>query len=49
MAQEKITLVCSICQARNYQVSVNTQRTTRFTIKKYCPHCQKQTVHQETR
>ncbi|PIO82983.1 50S ribosomal protein L33 [Loigolactobacillus backii] len=49
MAQIKITLACSICGSRNYQVSVNQQHTTRLTLNKYCKHCNKQTLHQETR
>ncbi|MBH9991606.1 MAG: 50S ribosomal protein L33 [Bombilactobacillus mellifer] len=49
MKAKKITLQCSICGAHNYHPIRNTEHTERMTIKKYCPHCRRHTIHQETR
>jgi large subunit ribosomal protein L33 len=48
--REKIILICSECLARNYET---TQRVgasgSRFELKKYCPRCNKVTIHKESR
>ncbi|MFD0898648.1 50S ribosomal protein L33 [Loigolactobacillus binensis] len=49
MASVKVSLACSVCGARNYTVRVNAQHTQRLTLKKYCKHCNQETLHQETR
>ncbi|USS84913.1 50S ribosomal protein L33 [Fructilactobacillus myrtifloralis] len=48
MTQTKIALACSVCGARNYQVAGG-KLSHRLTLKKYCRHCGKQTLHQVTR
>ena len=48
--REKITLVCSECLSRNYQTSKNKASTTkRLEFMKYCPRCNKYTLHKETK
>ncbi|GEL14602.1 50S ribosomal protein L33 [Pediococcus siamensis] len=49
MAQKQIALACSVCGSRNYTVAANPNRTTRLEVKKYCKHCNKHTLHRETR
>ena len=50
MAQKKTALACSECGNRNYQV-IPTQmgQTERLKLKKFCKHCQKHTLHKETK
>jgi len=48
--QETITFECTECRRRNYQGSKNKRnKQGRLEFRKYCPHCQKHTVHRETR
>ncbi|MBA1434141.1 50S ribosomal protein L33 [Bombilactobacillus bombi] len=49
MKTKKKILECSICGTHNYKTTVSQQHTARLTLKKYCPKCQKHTLHQETR
>ena len=44
-----ITLVCVECLARNYKIKKNVLSTKKMQLNKYCPTCQKTTVHKETR
>ncbi|USS87846.1 50S ribosomal protein L33 [Fructilactobacillus hinvesii] len=48
MAKVKMALACSVCGARNYHVSVSKQ-SDRLTLRKYCKHCGKNTLHRATR
>ncbi|MCF3943856.1 50S ribosomal protein L33 [Oceanobacillus alkalisoli] len=46
----KITLACAICSSRNYSTNKNVSTTsTRLEMKKFCKHCGKHTLHQETK
>lgn len=46
----KITLACSECKERNYITKKNRRNTPdRLELKKFCPRCNKSTVHRETR
>ncbi len=46
----KVILVCEECLARNYETTKNaSKQTERLEMKKYCPHCNKYTIHKETR
>ena len=48
--REKVILVCEICLSRNYTTKKNKlNTTTRMEIKKFCPRCNKHTVHKETK
>ncbi|MCH3966273.1 MAG: 50S ribosomal protein L33 [Bacilli bacterium] len=45
--REKIILVCSECQSRNYAVTKKKGVGTRLELRKYCPKCGKYTLHKE--
>ncbi len=48
--REKIILVCEECLSRNYSTTKNKQTsTTRLELKKFCPKCNKMTLHKETK
>ena len=48
--REKIILVCTECLSRNYTTTkkkgVNKER---LSLSKYCPRCNKQTLHKESK
>jgi large subunit ribosomal protein L33 len=46
----KITLACSECESRNYDLTKNrTKHPERVEYKKYCSRCRKHTAHKETK
>ena len=46
----KITLACEVCKERNYITKKNRRNTPdRLELKKYCPRCNTNTGHRETR
>ncbi|MDR0675054.1 MAG: 50S ribosomal protein L33 [Mycoplasmataceae bacterium] len=45
----RATLICEECNARNYHITVNKYKEKRLELHKYCPKCNKVTVHKETR
>ncbi len=45
----KITLVCDVCNARNYVTNRSKNLNKRLELKKYCPKCGKVTIHKETK
>ena len=48
--REKIIIVCEECLNRNYNTTKNKALSTkRLEIKKFCPHCNKHTMHKETK
>ena len=54
VARERITLVCTECKKvnnktrENYRTEKNKRNTPdRLEIKKYCPVCNKRTIHRE--
>ncbi|HBP25840.1 MAG TPA: 50S ribosomal protein L33 [Acholeplasmatales bacterium] len=47
---EKIILICEECLSRNYTIRRNKlANTERMVIKKFCPKCNKHTIHKETK
>ena len=47
-ARENITLVCTVCKEENYRKQKNKRNTPeKLEIKKYCPKCNKTTLHKE--
>jgi large subunit ribosomal protein L33 len=44
-----ITLMCSVCEARNYKTTRKPQQVGRIELKKHCPTCNKHTIHKETK
>ncbi|EAG9376165.1 50S ribosomal protein L33 [Listeria monocytogenes] len=48
--KKKTSLACSECGSRNYTVNASgTQKETRLEVKKFCRHCNKHTLHRETK
>lgn len=44
----KVTFKCSICGEKNYRNDKNKHNTPeRLELNKYCPRCQKHTIHKE--
>ncbi len=44
----QFTLRCTECNQENYTLTKNKKtHPDRMEVKKYCPRCQKQTVHKE--
>jgi large subunit ribosomal protein L33 len=50
MPRDKIILACTQCEERNYHTTKNKRlHPERQEWKKYCPRCDKHTVHKETK
>ncbi len=48
--REKVILVCEECLSRNYTTTKNKATTSeRLSLNKFCPRCNKYTIHKETR
>ncbi|MGI6644563.1 MAG: 50S ribosomal protein L33 [Bacilli bacterium] len=48
--RKKIILICSECLSRNYTTTIKTEtQTKRFEKMKYCPKCNRSTLHTETK
>ncbi len=48
--RETIILACTECKRRNYNTEKNKKNNPeRLEIKKFCPFCNKTTVHKETK
>ncbi|TBW23609.1 50S ribosomal protein L33 [Arcanobacterium bovis] len=46
----KITLACEVCKERNYITKKNRRNTPdRLELNKFCPRCNKNQAHRETR
>ena len=46
---KKVILTCSVCLSRNYSTNKNASNKERIELKKYCPKCNKHTLHKETK
>jgi len=50
VVRTKITLECTECQHRNYNLTKEKRNhPERMEIRKYCPFCRKHTLHKETK
>ncbi|MEW5994369.1 MAG: 50S ribosomal protein L33 [Candidatus Zixiibacteriota bacterium] len=50
MPRDRITLACGDCKRRNYNTTKNKRtHSERVEYRKYCPFCNKHTLHKETR
>ena len=48
--REIIHLACEECDRRNYHTTKNKKKhTAKFSAKKYCPFCNKHTLHKEAK
>ena len=47
-ARERVTLVCTVCKNESYRTEKNKRNTPeKLELNKYCPKCQKTTLHKE--
>ncbi|AIV03514.1 50S ribosomal protein L33 2 [Candidatus Malacoplasma girerdii] len=44
-----VPMVCSVCNSINYRVKKEKANPKRLELRKYCPKCQKVTLHKESR
>jgi large subunit ribosomal protein L33 len=44
-----VSLACTECDARNYKTTRKLDTVGQLKMKKYCPKCNKHTVHAETK
>lgn len=45
-----ITLACTVCNERNYATTKNSRNNPdRIELNKFCPRCNKTTLHKETK
>lgn len=48
--REKIILICTECLSRNYSTTKKKDGSNgRLELKKFCPRCNKQTLHKESK
>ena len=47
--KKKVILTCSECLSRNYSTTKNANTSERLELKKYCPKCNRHTIHKETK
>ncbi|AEH50938.1 50S ribosomal protein L33 [Pseudothermotoga thermarum] len=45
----KVALKCSECGRRNYYKDKNKNSKVKLSLRKYCPFCNKHTVHNEVK
>ncbi len=46
---KSIIMICDECLSRNYKTKKNEFKKERLELNKYCPKCNKKTLHKETR
>lgn len=49
MSREKVFLICSECLNRNYSVSHRKDDPNRVELRKFCPRCNKHTIHKQSK
>lgn len=47
--RKKVILICPECLSRNYTTTKKEGTTERLELMKFCPHCNKQTLHKESK
>ena len=45
----RISLACSVCDARNYRTTRRLEQLGQLSLNKYCPGCKRHTMHKETK
>jgi len=43
-ARVQVSLVCTVCESRNYQTTRRLDQAGRLEVKKYCPKCDRHTA-----
>ena len=49
MEKKRVILTCIECLSRNYSTPKAKTNTNRIELMKYCPKCNKHTLHKETK
>ena len=49
MEKKRVILTCTECLSRNYSTPKAKTNTNRIELMKYCPKCNKHTLHKETK
>jgi len=44
-----VSLACTECETRNYRTSRKRDHKGQLSLKKFCPKCNKHTIHKETK
>ncbi len=48
--REKVILICTECLSRNYSVTKKKEgNSSRLELNKFCPRCNKHTLHKESK
>lgn len=47
--KKKVILTCTECLSRNYSTNKNKSNAKRIELRKFCPRCNKHTLHKETK
>jgi large subunit ribosomal protein L33 len=47
--RQPVSLACSECESRNYQTTRKPEQKGQLSLKKYCPKCNRHTLHKETK
>jgi large subunit ribosomal protein L33 len=45
----RVSLACTECESRNYSTTRKPERLGQLSFKKFCPSCNKHTIHKETK
>jgi large subunit ribosomal protein L33 len=45
----RVSLACTECESRNYSTTRRPERLGQLSLKKFCPTCNKHTIHKETK
>ena len=48
-SRTRVAIACTVCDARNYQTTRKPGRLGQLSLKKFCPKCNRHTVHKETK
>ncbi len=47
--RQPVSLACSECDSRNYRTTRKPEAKGQLSLKKFCPKCNRHTVHKETK
>jgi large subunit ribosomal protein L33 len=45
----RVSLACTECESRNYKTTRKPDLLGQLSLKKFCPRCNKHTIHKETK
>ncbi len=45
----QVSLACTECESRNYKTTRKPEREGQLSLKKFCPKCNRHTLHKETK